>query len=159
VPESTMNERGVTLLESLLALAMGSIVLLGVGSLYSAMLRSGQQDNVQISLQRQGTFVTEEMARQIRTATVLNQATGLCRNVNSNSLKVTQQVTTGLVNFCFYASQVCSRTITPCTSNPDCPVGETCSLSQQILEDRPGGVTENLLVGSVVPLAVPTSPP
>ncbi len=66
-----MNERGVTLLESLIALVVGSVVLLGVGSFYVATSRSSSQDSAQTFLQRQGVLTMEEMARQIRPATSL----------------------------------------------------------------------------------------
>ena len=146
-----MNERGVTLLESLIALAVGSVVLLGVGSLYVATSRSSAQDSAQTFLQRRGVLILDEMARQIRPATVLTTpGAGLC-NVDTNSL----QATNSLGAFCFYRANTCSQTIKPCSTTADCPQGEIClSNAMQLLEDRPGGGTENLLAGSPVPLTV-----
>jgi prepilin-type N-terminal cleavage/methylation domain-containing protein len=119
-----MNERGSTLLELLIALAVGSVVLLGISSLYLATLRFSDQDSSQTFLQRQGVLILEEMARQIRPGTALTQ--GVCHNNNPNAFGVTNS----LGNFCFYQN------------------------GTQLSEDRPGGGTENLLGGSPVPLTV-----
>ncbi len=146
-----MNERGVTLLESLIALVAGSVVLLGVGSFYVATSRSSGQDSAQTFLQRQGVLILEEMARQIRPATFLTRGAGLCRGDDTNSLKATNS----LGAFCFYRASTCSQTTKPCSTTADCPQGEIClSNGTQLLEDRPGGGTENLLAGSPVPLTV-----
>ena len=88
-----MNERGITLLESVIAMAIGSVVLLGIGSFYVATLRASHQDSAQTFLQRQGVLIIEEMARQIRPATVLN---GNCNGANS------LQVINPSGTFCFY---------------------------------------------------------
>ncbi len=63
-----MNERGITLLELLVTLVVGSVVLLGAGSFYVATSRASRQDSAQTFLQRQGVLILEEMARQIRSA-------------------------------------------------------------------------------------------
>jgi prepilin-type N-terminal cleavage/methylation domain-containing protein len=87
-----MNARGVTLLESLIALVLGSVVLLGVGSFYVATKRFSGQASGQTFLQRQGVFILEEMGRQVRSATSL---AGNCNG--SNSLQVINASGT----FCF----------------------------------------------------------
>jgi len=123
-----MNERGVTLLELLIAMAVGSVVLLGVGSFYVATLRSSRQDSAQTFLQRQGALIIEEMARQIRPATAL--ARGVC-NADANSLQATNKDLNGNPQtFCFYKS------------------------GNQLNENRSGGGTANLLAGSPVSLTV-----
>jgi Tfp pilus assembly protein PilW len=66
-----MNKRGITLLETVIALAVGSVVLLAVGSFYVAASRSRSQDSAQTFLQSKGVLIMEEMARQIRPATSL----------------------------------------------------------------------------------------
>ena len=121
-----MNERGTTLIELLIAMAVGSVVLLGIGSFYVATLRASHQDSAQTFLQRQGVLIIEEMARQIRPATAL--ARGVC-NADANSLRATQLINGNPVYFCFYKN------------------------GTQLNEDRPGG-TANLLAGSPVPLTV-----
>ena len=90
-----MNERGASLLELLTALAVGSVVLLGISSFYLATLRFGTQADSQTFLQRQGVLILEEMARQIRPATALS--VGEC-NADVNSLHATN----ALGSFCFY---------------------------------------------------------
>ena len=120
-----MNERGITLLESIIAMVIGSVVLLGIGSFYVATARFSRQDNAQISLQRQGTLIIEEIARQIRPATDLGPRPGLCRGDDTNYLKATNS----LGDFCFY-------------------------MNGNVLDEDRGGGTENLLRGSLVPLTV-----
>ena len=88
-----MNERGTTLIELLITMVVGSVILLGIGSFYVATLRASHQDSAQTFLQRQGVLVIEEMARQIRPATVLN---GNCNGANS------LQVINPSGTFCFY---------------------------------------------------------
>jgi hypothetical protein len=88
-----MNECGATLLESLIALVLGSVVLWGIGSFYVATSRFSGQDSAQTFLQRQGVLILEEIARQIRPATDLGGCPGV-----ANSL----QVTNSLGIFCFY---------------------------------------------------------
>src|SRR5262245_22443368 len=88
-----MKARGVTLLESLVALMVGSVVLLGIGSFYVATSRASGQASAQTFLQRQGVIIFEEMAQQIR------PATSLADNCNGgNSLQVINASGT----FCFY---------------------------------------------------------
>jgi prepilin-type N-terminal cleavage/methylation domain-containing protein len=60
-----MDQRGVTLVELLVALLVGSIVLLGVGSFYLKAQDAIEQGNYQVAMQRQGTLVQQQMARII----------------------------------------------------------------------------------------------
>jgi len=90
-----MNERGLTLLELLLALAIGGIVVLGASGFYLSTVRFTDESNSQAFLQRQGTLVVDELARQIRPATALVR--GTC-NADANSLSVTNS--SGV--YCFY---------------------------------------------------------
>jgi prepilin-type N-terminal cleavage/methylation domain-containing protein len=117
-----MNERGLTLIELLVALAIGSFVLFGASGFYLSTVRFTEQSNAQTYLQRQAVLVVDELTRQIRPATAL--ARGTC-NADANSLRVTNS--SGV--YCFYQS------------------------GNQLLEDRPGGGTSNLLSGSLASLA------
>ena len=90
-----MDDHGYTLVELLVAGAIGVLVLLGIGSYYVSTLRFYDQSGSQSFLQRQASLAIEEMARQIRPATALTR--GAC-NADSNSL----QVTNSLGVFCFY---------------------------------------------------------
>jgi prepilin-type N-terminal cleavage/methylation domain-containing protein len=89
-----MNERGFTILELLIAMAIGSFMMVGVSGFYFSALRFNAEGNAQTYLQRQGTLVLDELARQVRPATGLAIAT--C-NGNTKSL----QVTNTLGTFCF----------------------------------------------------------
>ena len=60
-----MNQRGVTLAELIVAMAVGVVVLLGVGSFYWQTVRTWNQSQAQAAIQRQGTLVQQEMARVI----------------------------------------------------------------------------------------------
>ena len=113
-----MNDRGLTLIELLVALVIGSFVLLGASGFYLSTVRFTKQSNSQAYLQRQAAQVVDELTRQIRPATAL--ARGTC-SADANSLRVTNS--SGV--YCFYKS------------------------GNQLLEDRPGGGTSNLLSGSL----------
>ena len=119
-----MDDHGYTLVELLVAGAIGVLVLLGIGSYYVSTLRFYDQSGSQSFLQRQASLAIEEMARQIRPATALTR--GVCNGVDPNALGVTNS----LGVFCFYRND------------------------SQLSEDRPGGGTANLLSGSPVPLTV-----
>ncbi len=60
-----MNERGFTLPELIVAMVIGAVVLLGVGSFYTQITGAWQQAQAQAAIQRQGTLVQQEMARII----------------------------------------------------------------------------------------------
>jgi Tfp pilus assembly protein PilW len=120
-----MNNKGVTLVELLVACAAATIIVLAVGSFFVAIARLQDTRDGQVYLQRQGTFIIEEMARQVRPATALAIAT--CSGV-ANALQVVNASGT----YCFYQS----------TTSP-----------YPILEDRTiGGATNtmNLLTGPPV---------
>jgi len=117
-----VNARGATLVELLVATAAATIVVLAIGSFFVAMARLGDTRDGQVYLQRQGAFVLEEMARQVRPATSMTLAT--CGGVAT-----ALQVVNASGTYCFYQS-----TVAP----------------YPLLEDRTiGGVTNtmNLLTG------------
>jgi len=91
------NEQAFTLMELLIATAIGVVVLLGIGSFYLSTLRFYEQSNAQTEVQRQATLALEEMTRQIRPARSLILAT--CNGV-ANALRVRNA--NGV--FCFYQS-------------------------------------------------------
>ena len=129
-----MNERGFTLIEFLVAIAVGVVVLLGIGGFFLSTLRLSAQSSSQTFLQRQGTMIIDEMARQIRFAN------GVCKDPDPSktacpgtcpanpSLKVTQPGAPGTGFYCFYLS------------------------GDQLVERTPTGGDVNLLAGSPVPL-------
>ena len=120
-----MNERGYTMLEFLISTALGGVTLLGLSGFYLSSLRFNDESGSRTYLQRQGTMVLEEMARQIRPASLLSAPP--CTPGSANSLQVTN--TSG--TFTFRQS------------------------GSQFLEDLPGGTgTRNLLSTSLSPLTV-----
>jgi prepilin-type N-terminal cleavage/methylation domain-containing protein len=60
-----MRRRGFSLLETLVVLAVASIVVLAVGSFYTQTLRAWSHGQIQASLRRQANLVEREMARII----------------------------------------------------------------------------------------------
>jgi len=125
----TLNERGFTLIELLVATAVGAIVLLGIGGFYVATVRFAEQSHSQTFLQRQGTMIIDEVARQVQWANGLTQNPSAPNNCPADpSLRVVQPGVVG--SYCFYSSD------------------------DALYEQRPDGNILNLVSGSPVPLTV-----
>jgi hypothetical protein len=60
-----MSARGTTLVELVVFTMLGVIILLSIGSFYLSAIVSYDQGSVQASVQRQGTLLQQELARQI----------------------------------------------------------------------------------------------
>jgi hypothetical protein len=65
------TEAGGTLIEVIVAAALGAVILGGGGIYYLTTLRVLDDSRSQAFLQRQGTVIMEELGREIRTATSL----------------------------------------------------------------------------------------
>lgn len=65
------GQRGFSLIELTIASAIGTVVLLGVFSLYLATTTSFSQSSSQGYLQRQGTLTTDAIARRVRGASAI----------------------------------------------------------------------------------------
>ena len=63
-----MLQRGYTLLEVLVAAAIGAAVAVGLSGFFVATLRFGKDTDAQVALQRQGTAIAEELGRRLRQA-------------------------------------------------------------------------------------------
>src|SRR5207245_11535008 len=63
-----MRQRGYTLLEVLVAAAIGAAVAVGLSGFFVATLRFGKETDAQVALQRQGTAIAEELGRRLRQA-------------------------------------------------------------------------------------------
>ena len=100
-----MNERGVTLVELLVALALGVVVLLGVGALYRTVAWSSKGDDAQANLQMQAAIVVGELTRQVEAASITTRTNGVdsepltCPNGVTETLYVAQS--DGSI-YCFY---------------------------------------------------------
>lgn len=61
-----MRQRGVSVLEVLVAAAIGAGIVLGLASFFLTTLRFGKDMDAQAALQRQGTAIAEELGRRAR---------------------------------------------------------------------------------------------
>jgi prepilin-type N-terminal cleavage/methylation domain-containing protein len=86
-----MSERGFTILELLLAVALLGIVMFGVGAFYFATARVDHDNTAQTFLQRQATLIFDEMTKQIGEATISTDPSSLlipCPGGVADSLQV-----------------------------------------------------------------------
>ena len=91
-----MSTRGFTLLEVIVAAAVLAVVMVSLGSFYLSTVRFANQDSAQVSLQRQASFIIDELARQIAPATLLEYPVS-CGG-DPNGLRATNTCGT----FCFH---------------------------------------------------------
>jgi len=61
-----MRQRGASLLEVLVAAAIGAVVAIALGNFFLTTLRLGRDMDAQAALQRQGTAIAEEIGRRAR---------------------------------------------------------------------------------------------
>lgn len=93
------DQRGLSLVELLVAAALATVVAGGLFSAYVATARSFGESGAQVALQRQGTLVLEEIGRQVRGASGQNPlAIGACNGVAGSLL-----VRTVTDSLCYYA--------------------------------------------------------
>lgn len=141
-----MSQRGATLIELLIVVVIASVVLLGIGSFYVSMLVSYNTGNAQAFVQRQGTLIQEEMARQILPAdAVPGGDCGPVPDPGTNSLRV---ATNDDKFFCFYQNankiKVCEFTAltdTACKADTerDLLLGSPVPLKANKLSFTPSG--------------------
>ncbi len=93
------DQRGVTLIELLIAALAAGIILLALGSLYLATERSHARSSSQAALQRQGTLALQEISQRIRSGVAPNALSMVTCNGVANSV----QVVTPTGTFCYYA--------------------------------------------------------
>ena len=95
-----IDQRGLSLVELVVAALIASVVAAGLFSAYLAAVRSFRESDAQAALQRQGALALEDITRRIRGAGGPDAIRkGTC-NGRADSVKVT--TTTGAV--CYYAS-------------------------------------------------------
>ena len=76
------DQRGLSLVELLVAAMLATVVAGGLFSAYVATTRSFGESSAQAALQRQGTLVLEEIGRQVRGAIEPNPARGSVATCN-----------------------------------------------------------------------------
>jgi len=98
------DQRGLSLLELLVAAGLATLVAGALFSAYVATTRSFGESGAQVALQRQGTLVLEEIGRQVRGASGPNPLViGTCNGV-SGSLRVRTVTDKGAEQVvCYYA--------------------------------------------------------
>jgi type II secretory pathway pseudopilin PulG len=101
------DQRGLSLVELLVAAVLTTVVAGGLFSAYVATTRSFGESNAQAALQRQGTLVLEEIGRQVRGAIEPNPP--LITGVHALSVEICNgypdslRVRTAAGNICYYA--------------------------------------------------------
>lgn len=104
------DERGVTLIELMVASAIGVVVLMGVFSMYGVTRTSFEQSSSQAYLQRQGTLALQALQRQAQRAATTIYNTCAPAGTTSRSLLLTVNDTTPpslpaaeIGDYCYYA--------------------------------------------------------
>src|SRR5437879_13757890 len=140
-----MRQRGYTLLEVLVAAAIGAAVAVGLSGFFMATLRFGKDTDAQVALQRQGTAIAEELGRRLR------QADG--------SPKIEDPAAPPLITSCLRLS---TSDLVLVIGNPDgsatCMYRDTSAPPLVVRCTRPTPTdpcepVANLLSGSLVPLS------
>ncbi len=83
------NQRGLSIVELLVAAMAGTLVVGGLLSFYLATTRSFGESSTQAALQRQGSLALEEIARQVRNAVEPNAIAKVTCNGVADSVQVT----------------------------------------------------------------------
>ena len=101
------NQRGVTLIELLVAVLLGVVILLGAGTFYWHMTRAWVASNDQIAMQRQGSLVVQESSRIVMASNgILGGTCGPAGNPASLPVRVPvlalPETATNQAHFCFY---------------------------------------------------------
>jgi prepilin-type N-terminal cleavage/methylation domain-containing protein len=101
------DQRGVTLVELLVAAVVGAVVLLGLFSVYRATTTSFNQSSSRAFLQRQGTLALQNIARQVQQS--CPSSNPLCAQVGTCPagalvVTVTVGVPTQIGTYCYYAA-------------------------------------------------------
>ena len=75
-PKCTSSKKGTTLIEVVTAMAIISIVVAGLGSVYVPALDQWKQTVLRIRLQQAGTYCVEEMVRSLQSASTIAESDG-----------------------------------------------------------------------------------
>jgi prepilin-type N-terminal cleavage/methylation domain-containing protein len=134
------SQRGLTLIELLVAMLASAVILLGVWFAYVAMARTFAQSSSQAALQRQGTLALAEIGQRVRSGVGVNGAaavkTGSCRG-HANSIQVV--VPAGTV--CYYAGNSGQLWQANSTAGDECTDTTCWNLLSEKLQSRPPGWT------------------
>ena len=119
-----LNERGVTLIELLIAVCLGWIVIGGITAFYLGALRFSAASSSQASLQRQASMVAEDIGRRLRSAQSVDIESPSLASGNCMPLSTTDPVLViqdqASVFWCFYRSTGANPQIVRCSrATPD----------------------------------------
>jgi prepilin-type N-terminal cleavage/methylation domain-containing protein len=110
IPRRPLDDRGLTMVELLVAVAIGGVVLTGMFSLYRAAAYAFVEASSQAALQRQGTLALEAITSQGWRASTIAFNTCAPAGTTSRSLQLTVSDTTPaslpaaqLGTYCYYA--------------------------------------------------------
>jgi prepilin-type N-terminal cleavage/methylation domain-containing protein len=98
VATTRSGERGFTLVEVVVTLALFSFMMMGVGTIFVQTLRSQRRGAGALAVQENITFVLESIAREIRVSKITPGQNADCVSVLSNSLNITHPVN-GIVDY------------------------------------------------------------
>jgi type II secretory pathway pseudopilin PulG len=131
-----MTERGFTILEVILTGAIVAMVMVGLGTFYLSTVQFSNENAAQTALQRQASFIVDEMARQIAPATLLEYPVA-CGG-DPNGLRATNSCGT----FCFFRGVPNGSALTA--------ILETRTLNGTCPNHTSSTATVNLLSGALV---------
>ena len=139
-----MRQRGASLIEALVAAAIGVVVALGLASFFLTTLRLGKDMEAQAALQRQGTAIAEELGRRARPVV--------------GGLVVEDPANPPETPACLPLSTNDTVLVIPDAGGTTCLYRDTSSPPQVVRCTRPTPTADcapvaNLLSGSLVPLS------
>jgi hypothetical protein len=149
------DQRGLSLVELLVAALLTTVVAGGLFSAYVATTRSFGESSAQAALQRQGTLVLEEIGRQVRGAIepkpLSAETCGGNPDCVEHALAVSRQPAISVEMCNGYSDSLLVRT----------DVGPICYYAREdgALCEYRGVTCRNLLAGGLTPIALLMQPP
>lgn len=153
------KQRGVTLVELMIAITIGSIIMIGISSVYTSSKRSYKLQEEFSRLQENGRFAINHITRFVRSAGYSGCASGLgtIESIMNPSESLTWQFATGVEGYDFDGSEpgqsiTLPATHTPLTDSTTDHAKWTATTSSTTLAD-PTGTAGDLLGHTYSPIA------